>query len=169
MQDLDPSDICKKKCLNPLKRIRVIIRTLTHGRTDGRTDRQTDGRTGWIQYTPPQLRCGGYKKTPKNRIFWISWSIPWLMMSCLLLSSAVILTVHKKQVLVLHEIWFLLPLQIECWEMMKMQMFPKINSAAQSFIVHVLCICQAWSWMLRTDADNGWWIVDQTHRISCRC
>ena len=53
-----------KKNLNPLKRIRVIIRTPTHGRTDGRTDRQTDGqtggRTGWIQYTPPQLRCGGY-------------------------------------------------------------------------------------------------------------
>ena len=66
MQDLDPSDICKKKKLNPLKRIRVIIRTPTHGRTDGRTDRQTDGqtdgRTGWIQYTPPQLRCGGYNK-----------------------------------------------------------------------------------------------------------
>ena len=45
----------KKKNLNPLKRIRVIIRTPTHGRTDGRTDRQTDGqtdgRTGWIQYT----------------------------------------------------------------------------------------------------------------------
>ena len=64
MQDLDPSDICKKKILNPLKRIRVIIRTATHGRTDGRTDgqtdRQTDGRTGWIQYTPPKLRFGGY-------------------------------------------------------------------------------------------------------------
>ena len=66
MQDLDPSDICKKNFLNPLKRIRVIIRTPTHGRTDGRTDGrtggQTDGRTGWIQYTPPQLRCGGYNK-----------------------------------------------------------------------------------------------------------
>ena len=64
MQDLDPSDICKKKFLNPLKKNRVIIRTPTHGRTDGRTDRQTDrqtdGRTGWIQYTPPKLRCGGY-------------------------------------------------------------------------------------------------------------
>ena len=65
MQDLDPSDICKKKNLNPLKRIRVIIRTPTHGRTDGRTDRQTDGqtdgRTGWIQpIPPPQLRCGRY-------------------------------------------------------------------------------------------------------------
>ena len=60
MQDLDPSDICKKNFLNPLKRIRVIIRTPTHGRTDRQTDGQTDGRTGWIQYTPPQLRCGGY-------------------------------------------------------------------------------------------------------------
>ena len=46
MQDLDPSDICKKIFLNPLKRIRVIIRTPTHGRTDnGRTDGWTDGRT----------------------------------------------------------------------------------------------------------------------------
>ena len=45
MQDLDPSNICKKIFLNPLKRIRVIIRTPTHGRTDGRTDRQTDRRT----------------------------------------------------------------------------------------------------------------------------
>ena len=45
MQDLDPSDICKKKILNPLKRIRVIIRTPTHGRTDGQTYRQTDRRT----------------------------------------------------------------------------------------------------------------------------
>ena len=45
MQDLDPSDICKKNFLNPLKGIRVIIRTPTHGRTDGRTDRQTDRRT----------------------------------------------------------------------------------------------------------------------------
>ena len=64
MQDLDPSDICKKDFLNPLKRIRVIIRTPTHGRTDGRTDRQTDGRTGWIQYTPPKLRFGGYNNIP---------------------------------------------------------------------------------------------------------
>ena len=32
----------------------------TDGRTDGQTDRQTDGRTGWIQYTPPKLRFGGY-------------------------------------------------------------------------------------------------------------
>ena len=64
MQDLDPSDICKEKILNPQKRIRVIIRTpTTDGRTDGRTDRQTDGRTGWIQYTPPKLRFGGYKNT----------------------------------------------------------------------------------------------------------
>ena len=65
MQDLDPSDICKKHFLNPLKRIRVIIRTPTHGRTDGRTDRQrqTDGRTGWIQYTPPKLHFGGYNNS----------------------------------------------------------------------------------------------------------
>ena len=49
----------KKKNLNPLKRIRVIIRTPTHGRTDGRTDRQTDGRTGWIQYTPLNFVSGG--------------------------------------------------------------------------------------------------------------
>ena len=79
MQDLDPSDICKKKILNPLKRIRVIIRTPTHGRTDGRTDRQTDGQTdgqtGWIQYTSPQLRCGGYKNgiLGKKISFWKDW------------------------------------------------------------------------------------------------
>ena len=42
MQDLDPSDICKNFFLNPLKRIRVIIRTPTHGRTDRRTDGWTD-------------------------------------------------------------------------------------------------------------------------------
>ena len=48
MQDLDPSDICKKKNLNPLKRIRVIIRTPTHGRTDRQTDRRTDGRTNRV-------------------------------------------------------------------------------------------------------------------------
>ena len=60
MQDLDPSDICKKKFLNPLKRIRVIIRTPTHRRTDGRTDGQTDGRTGWIQYTPLNFVSGGF-------------------------------------------------------------------------------------------------------------
>ena len=53
MQDLDPSDICKKKILNPLKRIRVIIRTPTHGRTDGRTDRQTDGRTNRVNPVYP--------------------------------------------------------------------------------------------------------------------
>ena len=53
----------KKKKLNPLKRIRVIIRTPTHGRTDGRTDRQTDGRTNRVNPVyPPQLRCGGYNK-----------------------------------------------------------------------------------------------------------
>ena len=57
MQDLDPSDICKKKILNPLKRIRVIIRTPTHGRTDGRTD----GRTNRVNPVyPPKLRFGGY-------------------------------------------------------------------------------------------------------------
>ena len=27
-----------------------------------RTDGPKDGRTGWIQYTPLQLRCGGYNK-----------------------------------------------------------------------------------------------------------
>ena len=73
MQDLDPSDICKKKFLNPLKRIRVIIRTPTHGRTDGRTDgqtdRQTDGRTGWIQYTPTKLRFGGYNDIANRNMF----------------------------------------------------------------------------------------------------
>ena len=57
MQDLDPSDICKKKFLNPLKRIRVIIRTPTHGRTD----RRTDGRTNRVNPGyPPKLRFGGY-------------------------------------------------------------------------------------------------------------
>ena len=61
MQDLDPSDICKKKFLNPLKRIRVIIRTPTHGRTDGQTDRRTDEQ-GESSIPPPQLRCGGYNK-----------------------------------------------------------------------------------------------------------
>ena len=49
----------KKIFINPLKRIRVIIRTPTHGRTDGRTDRQMDGRTGWIQYTPLNFVSGG--------------------------------------------------------------------------------------------------------------
>ena len=45
MQDLDPSDISTKNFSNPLKRIRVITRTPTHGRTDRQTDRRTDGRT----------------------------------------------------------------------------------------------------------------------------
>ena len=62
MQDLDPSDICKKKNLNPLKRIRVIIRTPTHGRTDGQTDRQTDRRTdeqGESSIPPLNFVAGG--------------------------------------------------------------------------------------------------------------
>ena len=62
MQDLDPSDICKKKFLNPLKRIRVIIRTPTHRRTDGRTDRQTDRRTdeqGESSIPPLNFVAGG--------------------------------------------------------------------------------------------------------------
>ena len=42
-----------KKNLNPLKRIRVIIRTPTHGRTDGRTDGQTDGRTNRVNPVYP--------------------------------------------------------------------------------------------------------------------
>ena len=45
MQDPDPSDISTKNFSNPLKRIRVITRTPTHGRTDRQTDRRTDGRT----------------------------------------------------------------------------------------------------------------------------
>ena len=56
MQDLDPSDICKKKNLNPLKRIRVIIRTPTHGRTDGRTDEQ-----GESSIPPLNFVSGGIK------------------------------------------------------------------------------------------------------------
>ena len=54
--------LCKKNW-NPMKRIQVVIRTPTaDGGTDGRTDRRTDRQTGWIQYTPPQLRCAGYNK-----------------------------------------------------------------------------------------------------------
>ena len=98
MQDLDPSDICKKKFLNPLKRIRVIIRTPTHGRTDGRTDRQTDrqtdGRTNRVNPVyPPQLCCGGYNDKHLSFGIWcdlyerfdsrsISWMLmPWPLMS----------------------------------------------------------------------------------------
>ena len=55
----------KKKILNPLKRIRVIIRTPTHGRTDGRTDRQTDRRTdeqGESSIPPLNFVSGGYNE-----------------------------------------------------------------------------------------------------------
>ena len=87
MQDLDPSDICKKKFLNPLKRIRVIIRTPTHGRTDGRTDRQTDRRTdeqGESSIPPPKLRFGGYNyanpvygvATICHQVLWLRWGHP---------------------------------------------------------------------------------------------
>ena len=64
MQDLDPSDICKKNFLNPLKRIRVIIRTPTHGRTDRQTDGRTDGRTdeqGESSIPPLNFVSGGIK------------------------------------------------------------------------------------------------------------
>ena len=58
MQDRDPSDICKKKFSNPLKRIRVIIRTTTHGRTDGQTDRRTD-KQGESSIPPLNFVLGG--------------------------------------------------------------------------------------------------------------
>ena len=58
-----------KKKLNPLKRIRVIIRTPTHGRTD----RRTDGRTNRVNPVyPPKLRFGGYNNWNENK--WISWN-----------------------------------------------------------------------------------------------
>ena len=73
MQDLDPSDICKKKFLNPLKRIRVIIRTPTHGRTDGRTDRQTDRRTdeqGESSIPPPPNFVAGGIIINQDKVWW---------------------------------------------------------------------------------------------------
>ena len=67
MQDLDPSDICKKKFLNPLKRIRVDPdHPDTDPRTDGRTDRQTDRRTdeqGESSIPPLNFVAGGIIKT----------------------------------------------------------------------------------------------------------
>ena len=80
MQDLDPSDICKKKILNPLKRIRVIIRTPTHGRTDGRTDRQTDGRTNTLNFVSGGIkmrwifnRIGAVKYQKSALVHVIAW------------------------------------------------------------------------------------------------
>ena len=71
MQDLDPSDICKKKFLNPLKRIRVIIRTPTQGRMDGRTDRQTDRRTNRVNPVyPPATK---YNKPQTHKYDWYQW------------------------------------------------------------------------------------------------
>ena len=65
MQDLDPSNICKKKFLNPLKRIRVIIRTLTHGRTDGRTDGRMDEQ-GESSIPPLNFVSGGITRGKLN-------------------------------------------------------------------------------------------------------
>ena len=48
----------KKNFLNPLKRIRVIIRTPTHGLTDGRTDRRTDEH-GESSIPPLNFIAGG--------------------------------------------------------------------------------------------------------------
>ena len=43
--------------------MQTYIHTYTDRQTDSQTDRQTDRRTDkLIQYTPPPLRCGGYKK-----------------------------------------------------------------------------------------------------------
>ena len=68
MQDLDPSDICKK-ILNPLKRIRVIIWTPTHGRTDRQTDGQTDRRMdeqGESSIPPLNFVAGGINNSDMN-------------------------------------------------------------------------------------------------------
>ena len=63
-----------QKNLNLVKRIEVIIQTPTaDGRMDGRTEGQMDGRTEWIQYTPPQLRCGGYNEPILLKIHHILW------------------------------------------------------------------------------------------------
>ena len=73
MQDHDPSDISTKNFLNPLKRMRVIIRTPTHGRTDGRTDGQTDGQTdgrtdeqGESSIPPLNFVAGGIKRCDRR-------------------------------------------------------------------------------------------------------
>ena len=65
----------KKKNLNALKRIRVIIRTPTHGPTDGRTDRQTDRRTdeqGESSIPPLNFVSGGINTALWHVDFWNS-------------------------------------------------------------------------------------------------
>ena len=55
--------ICTKYEKNPPWTVDATGRTRkVNGQTDRRTDGQTDKQTGWIQYTPPWLRCGGYNK-----------------------------------------------------------------------------------------------------------
>ena len=70
MQDLDPSDICKIFFLNPLKRIRVIIRTPTHGRTDGRTDEQGESSIPPLNFVSGginMIKKTSFKLRPSNQ------------------------------------------------------------------------------------------------------
>ena len=81
MQDLDPSDICKKKNLNPLKRIKSYHPD-TDPRTDGRTDRQTDRRTdeqGESSIPPLNFVSGGIMIYSYRGVFFSQWqqSLKW--------------------------------------------------------------------------------------------
>ena len=101
MQDLDPSDICKKKIKSTEKNYRY--HPDTDPRTDGRTDRQTDRRTdeqgeSSIPPPPPKPRFGGY-----NDVTGVSWRFKSPGIPIVWSTALVMLTKQKHRNSALHE------------------------------------------------------------------
>ena len=133
MQDLDPSDICKKNILNPLKRIRVIIRTPTHGRTDGRTDRRTD-KHGESSIPPLNFVAEGI-------IIWYTWR-------CLLM----VILVYKMSAC--HVFQMVLPVtySLFCYQNMKLT-HTRPRDMARSRPPFWIFSFAAWKWV---NMDGNW-------------
>ena len=92
----------------------------------------------------------GLKPVYTERTMLMLWLLmPWLFFITRSLATMTWNMWHK-QVLVFHQVRFLLPALSQCWEIIEMRMFPKINSAWQrfwffshTFITHVFHIFSA--------------------------